>query len=604
MNVWRELLKCLGLARRLGSVGLPALVIALGAALALLPSAGAFSGAIHDLAVTPADFTVLGADSGDNMGYSAAAGDFNGDGIDDLLVGANAADAAGNAKTLAGEAYVVFGSTTLSGSHDLLSTPADFTVLGADAVDFLGRSVAAGDFNGDGIDDLLVGADAADAVGNAKSSAGEAYVIFGSASLSGTRDLSSSPADFTVLGAASGHNLGTSVAAGDFNADGIEDLLVGAAYADPGTPVRSNAGEAYVIFGSASLSGTHDLATSPADFTVLGGEANGFLGSSAATGDFDADGIEDVLLGAYQANAWAGGAYVIFGSTTLSGSRDLATAAADFTVLGADASDYLGYSAAAGDFNGDGIDDLLLGADQHGSTLPGPGEAHVIFGSTTLSGTRDLATTAADFTVLGADTYDKLGASAAGGDFDGDGIEDPLLGAREADAASNAKSNAGEAYVVVGSPSLGGTLDLAAASPDLSVLGADAGDCLGTSAAAGDFNGDSIDDLLMGAYKADGPGNAYVIFGSAPGDSDGDGWTDQAEQFIGTDPQNACVPNGWPPDPRPAPDGNGVVQVDDVTFAASSFGSTTSPRAEIASQNGAVQIDDVTAFASRFGEMC
>lgn len=101
-----------------------------------------------------------------------------------------------------------------------------------------------------------------------------------------------------------------------------------------------------------------------------------------------------------------------------------------------------------------------------------------------------------------------------------------------------------------------------------------------------------------------GSGNLVFHLAQAAGDADGDGWTDQAEQFIGTDPQNACVPNGWPPDPRPAPDGNGVVQVDDVTFAASSFGSTTSPRAEIASQNGAVQIDDVTAFASRFGEMC
>jgi hypothetical protein len=87
-------------------------------------------------------------------------------------------------------------------------------------------------------------------------------------------------------------------------------------------------------------------------------------------------------------------------------------------------------------------------------------------------------------------------------------------------------------------------------------------------------------------------------------DSDGDGWTDGAELTIGTDPQNGCTPNGWPPDPAPSPDGNGVVQIDDVTFAAGAFGSTTTPRAEIASQNGVVQIDDVTAFAGRFGDTC
>lgn len=88
------------------------------------------------------------------------------------------------------------------------------------------------------------------------------------------------------------------------------------------------------------------------------------------------------------------------------------------------------------------------------------------------------------------------------------------------------------------------------------------------------------------------------------GDPDGDGWPNAAEQFIGTDPLNACTPAGWPPDPRPLPDGNGLVLIDDVTFAAGAFGSTTTPRAEIASQDGVVLIDDVTAFASRFGRAC
>ncbi len=87
-------------------------------------------------------------------------------------------------------------------------------------------------------------------------------------------------------------------------------------------------------------------------------------------------------------------------------------------------------------------------------------------------------------------------------------------------------------------------------------------------------------------------------------DYDCDGWTDPAELYIGTDPLNSGTPGGWPPDPAPEPDGNCAVQIDDVTFAASAFGSTTTPRAEIASPNGKVQIDDVTEFASRFGDTC
>lgn len=92
-------------------------------------------------------------------------------------------------------------------------------------------------------------------------------------------------------------------------------------------------------------------------------------------------------------------------------------------------------------------------------------------------------------------------------------------------------------------------------------------------------------------------------------DSDGDGWTDCQEQFITTDELNGCTPGGWPPDPAPAPGGNGVVQIDDVAYAAGKFGRATgeagyAARAEIASQNGVIQIDDIAAFASRFGRTC
>ncbi len=103
-----------------------------------------------------------------------------------------------------------------------------------------------------------------------------------------------------------------------------------------------------------------------------------------------------------------------------------------------------------------------------------------------------------------------------------------------------------------------------------------------------------------GQPNADGDG----VINACDLDDDNDGWTDVAELFIGTDPLNSGTPGGWPPDPAPEPNGNCAVQIDDVTLAASAFGSTTTPRAEIATQNGIVQIDDVTQFASRFGDTC
>ncbi len=143
----------------------------------------------------------------------------------------------------------------------------------------------------------------------------------------------------------------------------------------------------------------------------------------------------------------------------------------------------------------------------------------MIFGSAGIGGLVDLAARPPDLLVIGADLDDELGASLAGGDINGDGVDDLIIGAPHAAAAGNTKAEAGEAYVVFGSPTLGGTLDLASTSPDITILGAESLNRLGRAVAAGDLNGDGVADLMVGA-----PGSldavcannrVFVLFGAS-----------------------------------------------------------------------------------------
>jgi hypothetical protein len=362
-----------------------------------------------------AGITLFGAEAGDRSGYSVSgAGDVNGDGFDDLIVGAGLADASGNGRLSAGESYVIFGGAALSATMDLANpSTAGVTILGAEADDQIGRTVSgAGDVNGDGFDDLLVGALDADALNNAKLSAGESYVIFGGPNLPAIIDLATlGSKGVTIYGSETDDRSGNSVSgAGDVNGDGFDDLIIGAFYADASGNGRLNAGESYVIFGGKALPATIDLAIlgTAAGMTLFGSgpdDRNGRAVSGA--GDVNGDGFDDLLIGAPLADASnntkasAGESYVIFGSATLPSSIDLATlGTAGNRFLGADMDDRNGRSVSnAGDVNGDGFDDLILGsyrADASDNLKPLAGESYVIFGADYLGTVTHLGTAAAE----------------------------------------------------------------------------------------------------------------------------------------------------------------------------------------------------------------
>ncbi len=414
-------------------------------------------------------FLIPGLEQDSRLGDAVgSAGDVNGDGIADIIIGAKDADVNGN--NSAGKIYVIFGKNgDFSSSFNLANLDGSngFVLNGIDEDDIAGISVSnAGDINNDGVEDLIIGARGGDVNGN--SNAGESYVVFGqnsafNASLN-LADLDGSNG-FVLNGVASGDFSGTSVSsAGDVNGDGIDDLIIGANFAN------SNAGESYVVFGQDSgFNASFNLADLDGSngFVINGTSSGDFSGTSVSSaGDINGDGFGDLIVGATNANVNdrenAGQAYVILGTDAeFNSSFDLSTLNGQngFVINGANAGNSLGTSvSSAGDFNGDRLEDILIsevGANEE------TGTSYVLFGSTEqFDAIVDLDELESNqgFTIEGIETGDRSGNSVSGaGDVNDDGFDDLLIGAPQADP--NDIRDAGESYLVFGRGTLLGDVD-------------------------------------------------------------------------------------------------------------------------------------------------
>jgi len=391
-----------------------------------------------DTPLSSADASFIGGYD-DLSGKSvSSAGDVNGDGYDDFLIGARLNDEGGEC---AGQTYLILGKPS-GWSMDTPLDSSDASFIGEWANDWSGDPVSsAGDVNGDGYDDFLIGAVKNDEGG---SEAGQTYLILGKPtgwSMGAPLALS----DASFIGEAEGDQSGLGVSsAGDVNGDGYDDILIGAHGSDEG---GDGAGQTYLILGK-PLGWSTDTPLSLADGSFIGeaaGDVSGISVSSA--GDVNGDGYNDILIGAQGSDEGGDGAgqtYVILGKPT-GWSMDTPLALSDASFIGEASDDQSGSSvSSAGDVNGDDHDDILIGAPYKGW---GKGWSYLIFGKP--SGWRiDTPLSLADASFIGEEFHDRSGCSvSSAGEVNGDDYVDILIGAYGNDEGG---TGAGQTYLNLG----------------------------------------------------------------------------------------------------------------------------------------------------------
>jgi hypothetical protein len=482
---------------------------------------------VRNLRQQPPDMWAFGSAPNDDLGWSVATGDINGDGYPDIASGAILAENPADSpiQYQQGALHVYFGKPNFTGIRDSARPGSpDLIIYGAKGEsgnlqhpldsDNLGKGLAMDDVNGDGMADLIVSSMNADSSHGMLG--GKVYIFFGRTNWPSVIDLHQTPnaPDLTIDGDLAGGTLGTTVRVGDFNGDGIGDVLMGA----PALTRSSGAagpGGLRVIYGTTSWPSKIDMAAPPAGLQtlkILGQAFGDHLGQSLGVGDLNGDGVTDFVGGAFRGNevcgpeAEGGKAFVFYGGlgpAAPTGTIDLATTPAGYSVYWAAPGDQLGRRVSIGDVNGDGQPDLLLGArceDTGGKT--DNGAIHILLGPLG-TGSRSLATNPADIVVEGIDSYDYFGVGVTGGDANGDGIGDLIMGANGADGMNNTAPDTGEASILFG-PLHPGVYDMAATPADVRMVSPDGGDRLGRFLVTTDLNADCTPETVMTAYASGG----------------------------------------------------------------------------------------------------
>jgi FG-GAP repeat/FG-GAP-like repeat len=397
----------------------------------------------------------------DRFGEKMVTGDLNADGKTDLVVTAPVTDTNG-------AVYIFYGDSSIS----IIAATADVKIVSA-TWDRMGQNgVVVGDFNADGKVDIAVSA-----ISYASTHEGKVYIFYND----GSFPTSAASADVTITGEVTGNNFGSSLVAGDFNADSKTDLAVGA------FGYSSYTGRAYIFYNDGSIPTT----AATADVIITGNATNDSFGWVVTAGDMNTDGRTDLIIGAYGYSTNTGRTYIFYND----GSIPTTAATADVTITGGATSNLFGDTLTTGDLNADGKTDLIVGAYNYTTAT---GRTYIFYGDGSIPTTAGTA----DVTITGETTNNSFGRSLATGDFNSDSKTDLIVGAK------GYSSSTGRAYIFYND----GSISTTAATADVIITG-ETGSDFGTSLAIGDLNADGKTDLIVGAASyLTSTGRAYIFY--------------------------------------------------------------------------------------------